>query len=625
MNNNKKQNKNKLIKLTIENNQNPEMSTTSVPSTQSIDLENSSKNLQQYNKYKYVVNRSGWVNIFYIFGLVAYLVSFYSFVNIFTINPIIFTVFVILGVFYLMYQVMVFFYSFFYPKFYTHLHEKLTNKFIADRSIDNNFPSVDVYLATCGEPLSVIENTLKHIKAIDYPNFSTYILDDGGDNQLKYMAAQYGFNYFSRPNRGEFKKAGNMQYGYDNTDGKYVLTLDADFAPHKDILKDTIPYLERDEKIGILQTPQHFELSKKVAKRSWIEYGAGLITEDFYRFVQPARDVFGGAICVGTSAIYRKQAIVESGGTNKGIGSEDVTQGLFMNKAGYKVKYIPVVLSQGLCPDSLEGYFKQHNRWCGTSVETFMSEDLNSSRLPYMARISFVMNFLYYITQALVPLISLNIFLMLILSPDQNSWSFLFYTAPYMLYILVLNFFVRVGGYHVGIILASTSNSYTYLYTLIKQLLGSRFDWVPTNAKKGYISTEFVSALSMSFVFSVTYLVLGLFAFYLHPNLLSNPSSYWLIAVSIYIWLLPTTYFYTGLKEVLIKKYQSITNQRERRYTAWTLNTLIFTLHILVLLVIATVYNTETVSQLSWVRAISDSLENTFTQVINGSFGQIGK
>lgn len=90
-----------------------------------------------------------------------------------------------------------------------------------------------------------------------------------------------------RPNRPELKKAGNLRYTFSKTDGDYVFILDADFCPRADFLRETLPYF-LDRTIGIVQTPQFFRYR---SEQTWVERGAGVSQEFFYRLVQVGRSV----------------------------------------------------------------------------------------------------------------------------------------------------------------------------------------------------------------------------------------------------------------------------------------------------------------------------------------------
>jgi len=75
------------------------------------------------------------------------------------------------------------------------------------------YPSVDVFLPVCGEPVEVLQNTWRYVTlmARHYRGpVSVYVLDDSGNTRLKAMARSFGFAYATRPYRGWLKKSGNL-------------------------------------------------------------------------------------------------------------------------------------------------------------------------------------------------------------------------------------------------------------------------------------------------------------------------------------------------------------------------------------------------------------------------------
>ena len=142
------------------------------------------------------------------------------------------------------------------------------------------------------------------------------------------------------------------------------MILDADFAPRRDFLAETLPYMD-DPAIAIVQTPQFFRSSPA---QSWIERAAGPIQEVFYRTVQVARDRFDAAICCGTSAVYRRAALEPQGGPTLIAYAEDVHTGLDVRREGWSMAYLPLPLSTGICPDNLDAFVRQQYRWCSGNV-----------------------------------------------------------------------------------------------------------------------------------------------------------------------------------------------------------------------------------------------------------------
>ena len=196
------------------------------------------------------------------------------------------------------------------------------------------YPSVDVFLPVCGEPVDVVRNTWKYVAEMSrhyQGTVTAYVLDDSASSELKAMAREFGFAYARRPNRGWFKKSGNLWFGFQVSYGDYILLLDADFAPRHDLLNEALPYMEDDPKIGIVQTPQFFRITDD---QSWVERGAGAVQELFYRSIQTARSRKGGSICVGSCAIYRRAALKENLGMTLAEHSEDVLTGFDLNRIG---------------------------------------------------------------------------------------------------------------------------------------------------------------------------------------------------------------------------------------------------------------------------------------------------
>jgi cellulose synthase (UDP-forming) len=298
------------------------------------------------------------------------------------------------------------------------------------------YPSVDVFLPICGEDRNVLLNTWRHVLALDYPHLTVYCLDDGGDETIRLIAQEFGFRYLRRDNPGWFKKAGNLQFAYENSCGDFILILDADFAPRPDLLRETLPYFAGDPDLGIVQTPQFFATSPR---QNWLERGAAAVQELFYRVVQVSRGGRGAAICVGTCAVYRRTALDSNGGTTLIEHSEDIHTGFDVGRRGWRLRYVPVNLAAGLCPDNLPGFFRQQYRWCMGSLGLCTSRKFWNTRLPLRTRMCYLAGFAYYILTALAvltaPLIPLTLSLFF---PEQIRLLNYLVLLPALLWLYVV-------------------------------------------------------------------------------------------------------------------------------------------------------------------------------------------
>jgi cellulose synthase (UDP-forming) len=306
--------------------------------------------LNDKDKYAYVIKQPNIIRMVYLLAFLTWIFVIIGMVKFFNLNLLYWFIFFPLFLPMIVSKMITYIVSVFYPKFDLKEHKKKVKQFFKDN--EGTPPSVDVFLPIAGESIEVLAETWEGVSNIDYDNYNVYVLEDKIDPAARRLAERYRFNYLSRPNKGYFKKAGNLKYGYEHSDGEFILILDADFVPHKDIIKEMIPYMEPE--IGIVQTPQYFDTNNEVHKRSKIEFGAGNVVEDFYRILQPARNQFGAAICVGTNSMHRRTAIFESHAPALVERSEDVVGGLTLLKHGYELMYIPIILAKGICPDNVE-------------------------------------------------------------------------------------------------------------------------------------------------------------------------------------------------------------------------------------------------------------------------------
>jgi cellulose synthase (UDP-forming) len=302
-----------------------------------------------------------------------------------------------------------------------------------------SYPSLDIFLPVCGEPIEILHNTWRYVAELvrSYPGVATaYVLDDGASSQAAALADDFGFAYLVRPNRGWYKKAGNLRYAFTRSNGEFILILDADFTPRSDLTLEMLPHFDADPTLGIVQSPQYFRTH---ARQSWTERGAGAVQELFYRMVQVSRDRHKGAICVGSCAIYRRKALESNGGTTLIEHSEDVHTGFDLRRAGWNLKYLPIPLATGLCPADPDSFLTQQYRWCAGSMSLLASGKFWTAKLRLRTRFCYLSGFCYYVHTALFTLAAPAIPLtMLIFMPERVRLINYISIAPSILYNMVV-------------------------------------------------------------------------------------------------------------------------------------------------------------------------------------------
>uniref|UniRef100_UPI0010107DF2 glycosyltransferase family 2 protein n=1 Tax=Cellulomonas endophytica TaxID=2494735 RepID=UPI0010107DF2 len=340
-------------------------------------------------------------------------------------------------------------------------------------------PSVDVLLPSAGEDLAVLANTYHHVAALEWDGtLRVLVLDDSARPEVAALAAAHGFEYLTRPDRGRLKKAGNLRYGYEHSSGDVLAVLDADFVPRPDYLRALVPYLD-DPRVGIVQSPQYFDA---VAGMGWLQRCAGATQEMFYRWIQPARDRSDAAICVGTCALYRRSALEASGGFAQIGHSEDVHTGVGMLRRGLVVRYVPVVLSKGLCPDDVRAFVTQQYRWCTGSMSLLADPSFHDDGfLTLRQRLCFWSGFLYYISTGVNAVVApLPAVVMLWafpawVEPMNSVWLL----GAVLLWLVVYPVVMR-GHWRVDVLRVQYLYSFAHAVAIVDLVRGRTQEWVAT-------------------------------------------------------------------------------------------------------------------------------------------------
>lgn len=458
--------------------------------------------MTKYNKYAYLIDNAWMVKLFYALGIVTWLLTTYGFFRFFNLSPFYWVFIAPIFLVFTAYHLISYGINLFYEGFDLSKHRAKVFSFW-EKGAE---PMVDILLPVCGEPISILQKTFEGVNGIEYENKNVYVLDDRDEKDVKELAESYGFTYSVRPNRGHMKKAGNLKYGFENSSGEYIVIFDADFVPNKDFIKELLPYMD-DPKMGIIQSPQYFETTDNVHERSPIEFGAGHVQEDFYRIIQSSRDTFGGAICVGSNAIYRRSALEKIGGTVQIEHSEDVHTGFRLVEKGYKIKYIPLILAIGLCPQDLHSYFHQQHRWCSGSMSLLFMKEFWTSPLTLAQKLCYISGFLYYITHGLALVFSFQIFFLLFFHYEWISlWNALPF-FPYIVYSFFLMPLFRITKARSGTVLVRQAHNFHYGQALARKMMDSPIEWKATGSV-GSISSEYTKVLHLKGMYLIVYMAL---------------------------------------------------------------------------------------------------------------------
>jgi len=229
--------------------------------------------------------------------------------------------------------------------------------------------SVDIYIPTYNEDVSIIRKTVLGCSNIRYPH-KTYILDDGNRPELAKKAAEWGCGYIARKERVH-AKAGNLNHALQLTDGDFVVIFDTDCVPQPDFLDKTLGYFQ-GQKVAFVQTPHNyynvdsFQFRVNMEREKyWNEQNL------FYRLIMPGRDYWNSAFFAGTAAVFRKKALEDVRGFATGSITEDLHTTIHLYAHGWKGIYHNEVLSNELAAKDLKNYHVQQLRWAEGNIGMF--------------------------------------------------------------------------------------------------------------------------------------------------------------------------------------------------------------------------------------------------------------
>ncbi len=196
-------------------------------------------------------------------------------------------------------------------------------------------------------------------------------------------------------------KAGNINHAIfcGETQGQFILTLDADHIPKPQFLQRVLPNFLRFNlehgryeynQVAFVQTPQAFY---NLPKGDPFGHEAHF----FYGPIQQGKDGMNAAFYTGTNAVLRREALVSMGlqhfaedfeadegrleefemigGLSSISITEDMNTAMRLHSTGWKSAYHNEVLAEGLAPDDLNSTLTQKLRWAQGTIQVLTRDN----------------------------------------------------------------------------------------------------------------------------------------------------------------------------------------------------------------------------------------------------------
>jgi cellulose synthase/poly-beta-1,6-N-acetylglucosamine synthase-like glycosyltransferase len=221
----------------------------------------------------------------------------------------------------------------------------------------------------------VIARLLTALAQLNYPKnlYDIQVLDDSTDDtseiirNLSNLLSGQGItiNILRRQNRTGYK-AGALQAGLEHCKGELIAIFDADFIPKPDFLDRMSVYFS-DKKVGGVQgrwTHQNLNENPLTVIQAYL-------LDSHFSLEQRGRGAAGYFLNFnGTAGVWRKQCILESGGWNGEVLTEDLELSYRAQLAGWKFLYDNQVTVPAELPADMNAFKTQQFRWAKGMAQT---------------------------------------------------------------------------------------------------------------------------------------------------------------------------------------------------------------------------------------------------------------
>lgn len=225
-----------------------------------------------------------------------------------------------------------------------------------------SWPGISI-LVPCYNEEDTIEETIKHLSELSYPDFEIIVVNDGSKDHtgeiIKNIANKYECLRVidCKENRG---KANALHIAAHASRFEYLVCIDSDA-----ILDNDAPYyliqhfLNNGERVGaVTGNPRIRNRDTLLSRLQLVEY-ASIIGS-----IKRTQRIIGKIITVsGVVVAFRKKALMSVGLWDRDMITEDIAVSWKLQKKFWDIRYEPCALCWMLVPETLSGLWKQRVRW----------------------------------------------------------------------------------------------------------------------------------------------------------------------------------------------------------------------------------------------------------------------
>ncbi|MDO6847759.1 poly-beta-1,6-N-acetyl-D-glucosamine synthase [Priestia megaterium] len=245
-----------------------------------------------------------------------------------------------------------------------------------DRDPKVDFSTIDwplvSFLVPCYNEEETIEETLKHLLALDYPSKEIILINDGSTDGTADILKEISRNHPEvrviqlYENKG---KANALHLGAHASKAEFLICLDSDA-----ILDQGAPYylihhfLHKGERLGaVTGNPRIRNRNTLLSRIQLVEYSSIIGS------IKRTQRILGKVMTVsGVVVAFRKKALVDVGLWDRDMITEDIAVSWKLQQRFWDIRYEPRALCWMLVPETLKGIWKQRVRWAQGGQEVML-------------------------------------------------------------------------------------------------------------------------------------------------------------------------------------------------------------------------------------------------------------